>query len=265
MPLDLTDLARTKTLIRDLAPDAIVHPAAYTAVDKAEVEAKLAMAINRDAVAVLGEEAKNRGIPIISFSTDYVFSGEGTKPWNEFDVPSPLGVYGASKLAGEQALAASGAEHVIMRTSWVFGVHGANFVKTMLRLAGERPILRVVADQIGAPTSASFLARMTRLVLEKGFSRGEFRTFSGIYHVACAGETSWHGFASAIIARARALGFPIITESIEPIPSDAYPTPAKRPKNSRLDCQKFMATFGAMQSHWADELDLTLQTLAPKP
>lgn len=261
--LDLTDSDRLTDFVRTVRPDAIVNPAAYTAVDKAESEPDLARKVNADAVRVLGIEAKKLKIPLVHFSTDYVFDGAGEKPWVETDRTNPLGVYGQTKLEGEFALAATGCSHVVLRTSWVFSDHGANFVKTMLRLGAERESLRIVSDQIGAPTSAMMLARMSRLILDRAFATGKtgFAPFSGVYHLASTGTTSWHGFATAIFAKARMLGFPLKVQSVEPIPTEAYPTPAKRPYNSRLDCTKFIETFGVHPETWEAALDEALQGL----
>lgn len=260
--LDLTQTAAISAFVQKLRPAAIVNAAAYTAVDKAESEPETARKINADAVRTFGVEARKLKIPLVHYSTDYVFDGSGERPWNETDRTGPLGVYGQTKLEGEMALSASGCTHVVMRTSWVFSDHGHNFVKTMLRLGGERETLSVVSDQIGAPTSASTLARMTRLVLERAFATGQgFAPFSGLYHLTCAGTTSWHGFATTIFAKARALGFPLKVQTVVPITTDAYPTPAMRPSNSRLDCSKFIETFGVRPESWENALDETLQSL----
>ncbi len=257
--LDLTNIAAISELIQKLRPDAIVNPAAYTAVDKAESEPDLARKVNADAVRTLGVEARRLKIPLIHYSTDYVFDGTGERSWSETDRTGPLGVYGQTKLEGELALAASGSTHVVFRTSWVFSENGSNFVKSMLRLGAERDVLKVVSDQIGAPTSAAMLARMTRLVLERAFATGNgFAPFSGLYHLTSTGTTSWHGFATAIFAKARALGFPLKVRAVEPIPTEAYPTPAKRPHNSRLDCTKFIETFGVRPESWEAALDEVL-------
>ncbi len=259
--VDLTQAAAVQDLVRSVKPAVIVNPAAYTAVDKAESEAETARKVNVDAVRILGEEARRLGIGVVHYSTDYVFAGDGTKPWREEDPTGPLGVYGQTKLDGELALSATGATHVIFRTSWVFSDHGANFVKTMLRFGAERELMKVVADQIGAPTSAGMLARMTARVLDRTVFFGAPLGPSGIYHLACAGETSWHGFAAAIFAKAKALGFPLKVAAVEPIPTEAYPTPARRPKNSRLDCAKFTKTFGIAPESWEKALDDVLKAL----
>jgi dTDP-4-dehydrorhamnose reductase len=262
-PVDFADPEAVAELVRTVRPDAVVNPAAYTAVDKAEAEPELARKVNADAVRALGTEAKKQQIPLVHYSTDYVFAGTGSKPWTETDRTGPLSVYGQSKLEGEFGLSASGCSHIVLRTSWVFSDHGANFVKTMLRLGAEKERLQVVGDQFGAPTSAAMLARMTRLVLERAFATGKtgFAPFSGVYHLTSTGTTSWHGFATAIFARARALGFPLKVASVEAIPTEAYPTPARRPLNSRLDCTKFIETFGVRPEGWEVSLDETLAGL----
>lgn len=259
--LDLTDAASIRKIIRELRPRWIVNPAAYTAVDKAESEPGLAHAINADAVRVMGEEAKALGSAVIHFSTDYVFDGAGMTPYTEADLTGPAGVYGASKLAGERGLAATGALHLIFRTSWVYGATGKNFLRTILKAARERDRLRVVADQHGAPTWSRDLARMTAHVIANIENRtnetplAEAMTgFNGVYHATGAGETTWFGFAAAAIGRARELDPAAKLAEIDAIPTSEYPTPAKRPANSRLSCEKLDAVFGWRMMDWRDSL-----------
>ncbi|MCX7163896.1 MAG: dTDP-4-dehydrorhamnose reductase [Rhodocyclales bacterium] len=241
------DLGQPETLrdtVRAVAPTVIVNAAAYTAVDKAESEPAMAEAINATAPAILGEEARRLGALLIHYSTDYVFDGTKLAPYTESDNATPLAAYGRSKRNGELAIAASGARHLILRTSWVYGLHGANFMKTMLRLGRERSELRVVGDQIGAPTWARHLADVTALILARDDVAG------GLYHLAAAGETSWHGYAEAIFAEALAAGLLEKTPLVHRITSADYPLPAPRPGNSRLDCSLFRRDFGLALPDW---------------
>ncbi|MEW5789375.1 MAG: dTDP-4-dehydrorhamnose reductase [Pseudomonadota bacterium] len=253
--LDLTDTDAIRRVVAEVNPRIIVNPAAHTAVDKAESEADKARALNATAPAMLAEEAKKRGALLIHYSTDYVFDGSGTTPWQEDDPTGPLNVYGASKLEGEQAIAASGCHHLIFRTSWVYGSRGANFLLTMGRLMAERPELRIVADQMGAPTWCRSLAEATAQVLAQlqSPSRGADKPEPwGVYHMVNGGETSWHGFAQAI----QALDAREPKARLLPIPSSDYPTPARRPLNSRLDCGKLERVFGVRLPDWQDALRL---------
>jgi dTDP-4-dehydrorhamnose reductase len=255
-PLDLADAGAIARVVRKVRPHVIVNPAAYTAVDKAESEEALAATINADAPRHFAKEARELGALLVHYSTDYVFDGSGTTPRAEDAPTAPLNAYGRTKLAGETAIRESGCAHVILRTSWVFSNHGHNFVKTMLRLGAEREQLKIVADQVGAPTSAAFLASMTARVVEKS-ARADgpaAHGTDGIYHLACADETSWHAFALEIFRQARSLGMPLKVKDVEPILTAAYPTPARRPLNSRLDCRKFFATFGGAQIPWTEAL-----------
>ena len=238
--LDLADTPRLIAAVRAMQPDAIVNAAAYTAVDKAETEREAAFAVNAMAPRVLAQEARRAGALLVHYSTDYVFDGGKATPYLEHDPTGPVSVYGESKLAGEQAIAASGCRHLILRTSWVYGPRGRNFLLTMLRLARERPELRVVDDQVGAPTSSLEIARATATLLAKGAL--------GLYHMTAAGETSWCGFARAILARA-GLATPVVA-----IRTADYPTPAKRPRNSRLDCSRLRADHGVALAPWEDAL-----------
>ena len=246
----LTGLAET---VRRVKPDIIVNAAAHTAVDKAESEPELARTINALAPGVLADEAEKLGAWLIHYSTDYVFNGNGTTPWKETDTTDPLSVYGQTKLEGEQAVARC-ARHLIFRTSWVFAARGANFAKTMLRLAKERDQLKIIADQIGAPTGAELLADVTAQAIRTVQNRPDGQMLAGLYHLAAAGETSWHGYAQFVIGYARQTGQPIRVqpEAIEAIPTSAYPTPAKRPHNSRLDTTKLQTTFGLPLPDWKD-------------
>ncbi|WP_303787203.1 dTDP-4-dehydrorhamnose reductase [Azovibrio restrictus] len=250
--------------VRELRPAIIVNPAAYTAVDRAESEPDLAMAINAVAPGLLGQAAAELGALVVHYSTDYVFDGGGTRPYVETDQPKPLSVYGRSKLAGELALQASGARHLILRTSWVFGAFGGNFAKTMLRLAAEREQLKVVADQFGAPTSAALIADVTAQILGQYLRCGSPEGFPlGLYHLAAAGETNWHEYAATVIAAARRAGRPLklAADGLLPIPGRDYPTPAPRPANSRLDTRRLRETFGLELPDWRQGLDHVLQLI----
>lgn len=254
--LDLCDADAVRRYVRDLAPTLIVNPAAYTAVDKAESDAARARAVNAVAPDVLAEEAARRGALLVHFSTDYVFDGSGTTPWREDDACAPLNVYGATKLEGERAIQASGCAHLILRTSWVYGARGSNFLLTMRRLMHERDELKIVADQIGAPTWCRDLAEVTAQLLARiASSNGGFDTAApwGVYHLCNAGETSWHGFAEAIRALDNA------DVELRPIPTRDYPTPARRPLNSRLACDKLERTFGLRLRPWREALELCVE------
>jgi len=249
--LDVTDFAAARQMVRDVQPDVIVNAAAYTAVDRAESEQEQAMTVNGIAPGVLAEEARRVDALLVHYSTDYVFDGHGTRPWREGDVPSPLSVYGKTKLAGEEAIRTSGARHLILRISWIYAAHGKNFVKTMLRLGGEQAELRIVDDQIGAPTPASLVAAATAHILRAAGASPETLPDRGcITHVACAGETSWRGFAEEIFRLARTAGVPIAAKRVAPITTAEYPTPARRPLNSRLDCTLVAERFGLRLPNW---------------
>ena len=248
--LDLADAEHIRQQVRAHRPDLIINAAAHTAVDQAESEADLAFAINATAPGILAEEAKALGSPLIHYSTDYVFDGSKPAPYTEADTPNPLGVYGQSKLAGEQAIATVGGQYLILRTSWVYSNHGKNFLLTMQRLLQEKPHLRIVADQIGAPTWAVTIAASTRALIERwqAGKAGEW----GIYHLTAEGETSWFGFAQVIGEHLRASGR--ACAELEAIPSSAYPTPARRPLNSRLDCSHLRQQWHVSQPLWQDAL-----------
>ncbi|MDB6049257.1 MAG: rfbD [Pseudomonas sp.] len=250
---DQLDLSHPETIrghVREWRPDLIINAAAHTAVDQAESEPELAFAINGTAPGVFAEEAQRLGIPLVHYSTDYVFDGKKSAPYTEQDQPAPLGVYGNSKLAGERAIAAVGGEHLILRTSWVYSLHGRNFLLTMQRLMQERADLRVVADQIGAPTWAGTIAHSTRLLIER-WRDGNPGAW-GTYHLTAAGETSWFGFAQAIGEQLIKQGKPCAT--LEPIPTSAYPTPAQRPPNSRLDCSLLLREWQVSMPDWHSAL-----------
>lgn len=257
---DLSDPASIRDCVRAVAPDVIVNAGAHTAVDRAESEPELAYAVNATAVRVLAEEARRSGAAMVHYSTDYVFDGQAEGAYAESASTSPLGVYGASKLAGEQALAEvfAGAEEAfwILRTTWVFGLHGNNFLKTMLRLGHQRDQLSVVADQIGAPTSAALIADVTARLLLR-------RPDSGVYHLAAAGETSWHGYAQRALRMAAASGLALRLdpETIRAIPSSDYPTPARRPANSRLDCRKLSQALDLTLPEWELAVDQATRVL----
>jgi dTDP-4-dehydrorhamnose reductase len=244
---DLSDIEALRTTIRQIKPDVIVNAAAYNAVDKAESEPDLAHLLNGEAIQVMAEEAQVLGAWLIHYSTDYVFSGQGQAPWLETDTATPINSYGVSKLAGEQAIQASGCKYLIFRTSWVYSVRGQNFAKTMLRLAKERETLNVIADQIGAPTGADLIADVTALTLHRIIDQPEL---SGLYHLAASGEVSWYDYACEVIGFARAVGEEVAVSTVNPIDTTAYPAPALRPLNSRLNTQKLRDTFSLHLPDW---------------
>ncbi len=259
---DLATPDSIRTLIRDAHPTVILNAAAYTAVDRAETERELAYAINCTAPGVMAEEACRCDALLVHYSTDYVFDGSKAGPWTEEDPTGPLNVYGASKLAGEQAVQAAGGRHLIFRTSWVYGPHGKNFLFTMLRLGAEREKLSIVDDQIGAPTTSIELADATRRIVE-GIAAGCFgaaEDWEGVYHMTCAGQTSWCGFARAIFARAAARLGTNVPELV-PIATAGYPTPARRPRNSVLSNAKLAERFGVRLAGWEQALDAVFEQL----
>ena len=246
------DFSRPESLaatVRAVAPQIIVNAAAHTAVDKAESEPDLARAINATAPGVLAREAAASGAWLMHYSTDYVFDGSGNQPWVEDSPTGPLSVYGQTKLEGEQAIRASGCRHLIFRTSWVYAARGGNFAKTMLKLARERDRLTVIDDQIGAPTGADLLADLTAHALRTAGARPDA---GGTYHAVASGQTSWHAYASHVVAYARSAGqaIKVAPEAIVPVPTSAFPTPARRPGNSRLDTRKLRDTFGLTLPPW---------------
>ena len=246
---DLSNLQGLTNTLREVAPDIIVNAAAHTAVDKAETDAELVRTINALAPTMLALEAKRLKAWLIHYSTDYVFDGSGELAWKETDDTGPLNVYGKTKLEGEQFIRQSGCKHLIFRTSWVYGARGGNFAKTMLRLAKERDSLNIINDQIGAPTGADLLADLTAHAIRTAQQKPEL---SGLYHVAAAGETSWHGYAKFVVEYAQNAGTSmwITPEDVHPVPTSAFPTPATRPLNSRLDTTKFQNSFGLHLPQW---------------
>ncbi len=235
--------------VRALRPQVIVNAAAHTAVDKAESEPELARLLNATTPGVLAEEAARLGAWLVHYSTDYVFDGSGERPWVEDDAPAPLSVYGATKLEGEQLIRQAGCQHLILRTSWVYAARGGNFAKTMLRLAQERERLTVIDDQWGAPTSAELLADVTAHALRQLLKRPED---GGLYHCVAAGETTWHSYAKYVLEHARQAQAAIKIKATEvaPVPTSAFPTPAQRPHNSRLNTTRLQTTFGLTLPHW---------------
>ena len=260
--VDLAQPDQVRDLVRRVEPSIILNAAAYTAVDRAESEPALATAINDDAPRILAEEVLRSNALLVHYSTDYVFDGTKQNPWTEQDTPAPLNVYGASKLAGEEALLQVGGRVLIFRTSWVYGPHGSNYLLTMLRLARQRDALSIVGDQIGSPTTSIELARVTHQIVS-GVMAGQFgeaKEWAGLYHMTCSGSTSWCGFAQAIFDRAGKLldgKVPVVT----PITSEEYPTPAKRPRNSVLSNAKLESRFGVRLAPWETALDTVIQTL----
>jgi dTDP-4-dehydrorhamnose reductase len=242
-------------LIDRIAPDVVVNAAAYTAVDRAESDRDAAFRANAEAPQCIAEACAARDTLLVHYSTDYVFDGTGKRPYREDDPTSPLGVYGESKRAGELAIQASGARHMIFRTAWVYASHGKNFMRTMLRLAAERDELRVVADQIGTPTPAALIADVTAAVLARPYDR------SGIWHLTTCGETSWHGFAEAIVASAHDRGLLAAAPRVLPIATTDYPTPARRPAYSRLDTARLSSDFALDLPDWRVALARTLDEL----
>ena len=235
--------------VRALKPDVIVNAAAHTAVDKAESEPELARLLNATTPGVLAREAAALGAWLVHYSTDYVFDGSGTRPWVETDTPAPLSVYGRTKLEGEQLIQQSGAKHLILRTSWVYAARGGNFAKTMLRLAQERERLTVIDDQWGAPTGAELLADVTAHAIRHLQQRPQD---AGLYHLVAGGEVTWNGYAKFVIEHASKAqsAIKIVAKEVAPVPTSAFPTPAVRPHNSRLNTSKLQATFGLTLPHW---------------
>ena len=246
---DLTRLDDIAHTVRAIAPNVIVNAAAYTAVDKAESEPEQVRTINALAPGILARESREMGSWLIHYSTDYVFDGSGSKPWVETDLPGPLSVYGSTKLEGEEAIRTSGCRHLIFRTSWVYAARGGNFAKTMLRLAQERDRLTVIDDQIGAPTGADLLADVTAHTILRVMQQPEL---SGLYHLVSGGETSWYGYACFVLNLARQAGIElkVAAENVIPVPTSAFPLPARRPLNSRLDTNKLQTTFDVRLPLW---------------
>ncbi len=263
--LDLTSPENIRQVVRALNPRWIINPAAYTAVDRAESERDLAEAVNATAPAILGEEAAKIGAAVLHFSTDYVYAGTGTAPYTEDTPTGPLGVYGATKLAGERGLAASGATHIILRTSWVYGATGKNFLLTILRVAREKRQLSIVADQHGAPTWSRDLARLAATILVAAPNAESAVAYQGVYHAAGGGETTWFGFAAEAIRQRQVMEPQAHFAELLPICTSDYPTPAKRPANSRLDCCKLDATFGFQFQDWEQSLAEVLSEVPLPP
>jgi dTDP-4-dehydrorhamnose reductase len=260
--IDLTNPESLRTVVAGVKPTVIANAAAYTAVDKAETETALAEAINATGPAVLAEEAKKIGALLVHYSTDYVFDGAGNDERTETSPTGPLNVYGKTKLAGDQAIAASGCDHLIFRTSWVYGARGANFLLTMLKLAKERESLSIVSDQVGAPTTSVSIAQATAAVLAQVLAPGKgIDGRSGVYNLTNGGEASWFDFAKTIFAKSHML-WDASQPTLTPIPTSAFPRPARRPLNSRLSGEKLEKIFGVTLPHWEAALDLTLETLA---
>lgn len=266
---------RLSQILDSLSPDLIINPAAYTAVDRAEDEVDLAFRVNAEAPKILARWAATNSVPIVHFSTDYVFDGAGQKPWHEDDPTCPLSVYGASKLAGEIGVREIGGVHLVVRTSWIFSSTGNNFLNTILRLAREQAELRIVSDQFGAPTSARSIAHGIMSIIGGSAGRSmeikmeeiarRFSQVDGLLHMSNAGETSWYGFACAIVEGLRARGFALAVREIVPIATKDYPTRALRPRNSRLDLTRLGDQFGFEMPHWHDALAYELSDLATPP
>jgi dTDP-4-dehydrorhamnose reductase len=264
--LDLSRPDELRRYLKATPADVIVNPAAYTAVDKAESEEALARAINGTAVKIMAEHARVTGALLIHYSTDYVFDGRKETPYLPDDLPAPLSAYGRTKLAGENALVTSGCDYLCLRTSWVYASRGRNFLKTILKLAQDREELRVVADQIGAPTPARLLADVTAQIIGRAKRERQAGAFRPeLLQVTTRGATSWHGFAAAIVEQATRRGFPIRAKTIKPIPTEEYPTPARRPLNSRLDCQRIGQRYGLVLPEWLQALELCLAEIEVAP
>jgi dTDP-4-dehydrorhamnose reductase len=257
--LDLANPDAIRTQVRSIQPDIIVNAAAYTAVDKAESESDLCMSINAIAPGILAELTRESRSLLVHYSTDYVFDGTKTTSYLETDPTNPISVYGASKLAGEQAIIQADCAHLIFRTTWVYGDRGKNFLLTILRLAAEKTELKIVADQIGAPTWSRAIAEATTQVIAQ--CRHDRTSVKGLYNLSAAGKTSWHGFANEIVDRARSINpdLQLAIEQILPIPTTDYPTPAQRPANSVLDSSKLLADFGVQLPDWTVSLDQCMQ------
>ncbi|HWV05888.1 MULTISPECIES: dTDP-4-dehydrorhamnose reductase [unclassified Ralstonia] len=261
---DLTQPDMLRQMVREYRPDVIVNSAAYTAVDKAESDADTAFAVNSTAVGVLAEESRALGGLLVHYSTDYVFDGTKDGLYVETDQTNPQSVYGKSKLAGEQAITASGASALVLRTCWVAGAHGGNFAKTMLKLGQERESLRVVVDQFGAPTTATLIADVTAQIIARWWLTADRAAFpSGTYHLAAGGETTWHGYATELLryAAARGVAFKVDPAAITAIPATEYPLPAPRPTNSRLDTSKLRETFSLHLPDWRQGIHFLLDQI----
>ena len=267
---DLTNEQAVRSLVAKMQPDVIVNAAAYTAVDKAETDSDQAYLVNATAVGILAQAAAATGSLLVHYSTDYVFDGAKSSPYTEADQTAPINVYGASKLAGELAIATALPQHLIFRTTWVFGAHGGNFAKTMLKLGRDRDTLNVIADQHGVPTSAALIADVTAQVVAQYLRwkhdnvQGATTPFAfGLYNLTASGESTWHAYASKVIQDAIAAGLPlkVAPERVHPIPTSAYPTPAARPANSRLCCDKLVSAFGIHLPDWTVHVESTVKLL----
>ena len=261
---DITDPDAVAGVIAQHRPNLVINLAAYTAVDRAEDEHELAFIVNGEAPGVIARWASRPQVPLVHFSTDYVFDGEGETPWREDSPTAPLSAYGASKLAGEEAIRAANGPHLIVRTSWVYAAQGANFLRTIARLARERTELKVVADQVGAPTSARVIADAVAGVLAADSTNlpQRFARAGGIVNIAASGEASWHGFAVRIVDGLRARGIKLAVQSIAPLRTEEYPTKAKRPHNSRFDLTRLQEVFGISTPSWDEALDAELDQVA---
>ncbi len=262
--LDLSQPGSIASVLDRLAPELIINTAAYTAVDQAEDEKELAEIVNAEAPGIMARWAAERRVPLIHFSTDYVFDGSGDRPWREEDQPRPLSAYGASKLAGEEAIRRAGGDSLIIRTSWVYAAKGKNFLRTIARLARERAELRVVVDQIGAPTSTTLIAGAIKQMLKDDTEsfRASIARSGGVVHLTSTGETSWHGFAEAIVQGLRARGVPLAAERVVPIATKEFVTRATRPANSRLNLDRLRTIFGVVPASWQEALSPELDLLA---
>ena len=262
--LDLADVAAIAQSLDRLAPELIVNSGAYTAVDRAEDEKELAFSVNADAPATMARWAAARHVPLVHFSTDYVFDGSGTTPWGEDSAPNPLSIYGASKLAGESGVRAAGGAHLIVRTSWIYAAKGTNFLRTIALLARERTELRIVADQIGAPTTARVIADTVAGILATNVTDlpGAFARSAGIVNVVCSGAASWYELGCAIVEGLRSRGVALAVERVVPIVSGDYPTKARRPHNCRLDTSRLRQVFAIETPEWTEALDIELDALA---
>jgi dTDP-4-dehydrorhamnose reductase len=265
--MDLADPDAIRRTVREVRPSIIINPAAYTAVDKAESDPDLAMAVNGTAAGIFAEEAQRLGAVLVHYSTDYVFDGNKASPYVESDVPNPQSVYGSTKRAGELAVQNSGCKHLILRTSWVYGVHGGNFIKTILRLAKERDELRIVADQFGAPTWARDLARATAAALDCWKNNAWDQNLSGLYHLTAAGRTNWHQYAEEIVRQARKYDSALAAKplKINAIATHEYPVPAKRPVNSVLANDRIRDTFGIVLPAWQDSVAECVREIYEQP
>lgn len=263
---DLAHPESLRNVVRRHSPQIVINAAAYTAVDKAEDEPDLAITVNAEGPRVLAEEAEKLGACMVHYSTDYVFDGRKESPYDENDMPNPLSLYGRSKLAGETAVAAACHRHLIFRTSWLFGVHGNNFLKTILRVAAERDTLRVVADQRGSPTFVGMVADVTTEVLGSQLDASHEDAGWGVYHLAAGGETTWYGYAQRIVEQARNMGVALKAtgDSVVPITSNEYSAPAPRPANSRLDTAKLRSRFGVRLPDWRYGVDQVLGQLCAR-